>query len=222
MLQATPAPRSSRLQGAGGLFPGIDLGLDRAPGTDPATSYALRQRQDDPAGDDFLDRFQELLAFEGRLFPESHPFLQGQRHAGRRPLPLLASAPARQATARNSRRMSAPAALRASFLGFRSVGPMMTYRERSSSCVRKRETSRWRSWRCTWSAPTPKPTERLADLRRPELLRCGARADINRSRARRKRRPTAAIRRLTALIRAEPRPPRRRHQGYAVMAHLRS
>src|ERR1700716_3320733 len=46
------------------LFPGrIDLGLGRAPGTDPVTSYALRRRQEDPAGDDFLDRFQELIAF---------------------------------------------------------------------------------------------------------------------------------------------------------------
>src|SRR5471030_1903960 len=47
------------------LFPGrIDLGLGRAPGTDPATSYALRRRQDDPAADDFLERFQELILFE--------------------------------------------------------------------------------------------------------------------------------------------------------------
>src|SRR5256885_6751924 len=40
------------------LFPGrIDLGLGRAPGTDPITSYALRRRQD--AGeDDFLERLQ--------------------------------------------------------------------------------------------------------------------------------------------------------------------
>ncbi len=58
-----------------GLFPGrIDLGLGRAPGTDPVTSYALRRRQDDPAGDDFLERFQELLLFEQRGFPEGHPF----------------------------------------------------------------------------------------------------------------------------------------------------
>src|SRR6188474_628053 len=57
------------------LFPGrIDLGLGRAPGTDPVTSYALRRRQDDPGADDFLDRFQELIAFEQRLFPENHPF----------------------------------------------------------------------------------------------------------------------------------------------------
>src|SRR5512132_2862155 len=73
-----------------GLFPGrIDLGLGRAPGTDPATSYALRRRQDDPAGDDFLDRFQELLAFEGRLFPESHPFRKVQAMPADVPLPPL-------------------------------------------------------------------------------------------------------------------------------------
>jgi luciferase family oxidoreductase group 1 len=58
-----------------GLFPGrIDLGIGRAPGTDPVTSYALRRRQDDPAGDDFLERFQELLLFEQGGFPDSHPF----------------------------------------------------------------------------------------------------------------------------------------------------
>src|SRR5262245_55646177 len=58
-----------------GLFPGrIDLGLGRAPGTDPVTSYALRRRQDDPAADDFLERFQELLLFEQQGFPADHPF----------------------------------------------------------------------------------------------------------------------------------------------------
>jgi len=55
------------------LFPGrIDLGIGRAPGTDPVTSFALRRRQD--AGDDFLERFQELLLFERRGFPPGHPF----------------------------------------------------------------------------------------------------------------------------------------------------
>jgi luciferase family oxidoreductase group 1 len=57
------------------LHPGrIDLGLGRAPGTDPVTSFALRRRQDAREGDDFLERFQELLLFESRGFPESHPF----------------------------------------------------------------------------------------------------------------------------------------------------
>lgn len=57
------------------LFPGrIDLGLGRAPGTDPVTSYALRVRQDARPGDDFLERFQELLLLERGGFPENHPF----------------------------------------------------------------------------------------------------------------------------------------------------
>jgi luciferase family oxidoreductase group 1 len=57
------------------LFPGrIDLGLGRAPGTDQVTSYALRARQDSRQGDDFLERFQELLLLERNGFPEDHPF----------------------------------------------------------------------------------------------------------------------------------------------------
>ena len=70
-----PLAVAERFKVLEGLFPDrIDLGLGRAPGTDPATSYALRRRQDDPAGDDFLDRFRELLLFEQRGFPDDHPF----------------------------------------------------------------------------------------------------------------------------------------------------
>src|SRR5579862_5895262 len=51
------------------LFPGrIDLGIGRAPGTDPVTSYALRRRQDAGGDDDFLERFQELILFEREGF----------------------------------------------------------------------------------------------------------------------------------------------------------
>jgi luciferase family oxidoreductase group 1 len=57
------------------LFPGrIDLGLGRAPGTDPVTSYALRRRQDAGGDDDLLQRFQELVLFGSNGFPEGHPF----------------------------------------------------------------------------------------------------------------------------------------------------
>ncbi len=57
------------------LYPGrIDLGLGRAPGTDPATSYMLRWRQGISEKDDFLERFQELMLLETRGFPEGHPF----------------------------------------------------------------------------------------------------------------------------------------------------
>ena len=57
------------------LYPGrIDLGIGRAPGTDPATSYALRRRQGISEDDDFLERFQELLLMETHGYPQNHPF----------------------------------------------------------------------------------------------------------------------------------------------------
>src|SRR5262249_62277182 len=57
------------------LFPGrIDLGIGRAPGTDPVTSYALRRRQDAGSDDDFLERVQELLLLDSNAFPGGHPF----------------------------------------------------------------------------------------------------------------------------------------------------
>ena len=72
------------------LFPGrIDLGLGRAPGTDPVTSYALRARQDPREGDDFLERFQELLLLERRGFPENHPFRNVRAVPADVPLPPI-------------------------------------------------------------------------------------------------------------------------------------
>src|SRR5436189_4706381 len=57
------------------LFPGrIDLGIGRAPGTDPVTSLALRMRQQGSGDDDFLERLQELLLMETKGYPEGHPF----------------------------------------------------------------------------------------------------------------------------------------------------
>jgi luciferase family oxidoreductase group 1 len=52
------------------LHPGrIDLGLGRAPGTDPVTASVLRRGSaDDPDG-----RLAELLAFAYGAFPEGHP-----------------------------------------------------------------------------------------------------------------------------------------------------
>src|SRR4029078_11795226 len=56
------------------LFPGrYDLGLARAPGTDPATSYALRRRQGISDEDDFLERFNELMLLETRGFQTGTP-----------------------------------------------------------------------------------------------------------------------------------------------------
>jgi luciferase family oxidoreductase group 1 len=57
------------------LYPDrIDLGLGRAPGTDQVTWHALRRRQEVSPEDDFLQRFQELVAFEKGLYPADHPY----------------------------------------------------------------------------------------------------------------------------------------------------
>jgi luciferase family oxidoreductase group 1 len=53
------------------LFPGrIDLGLGRAPGTDPVAAAALRRSEDAEVN----RQLAELLAFERGDFPASHPF----------------------------------------------------------------------------------------------------------------------------------------------------
>ena len=57
------------------LHPGrVDLGIGRAPGTDPVTATALRRSQYELEADDFPQRFGELLAFSGDGFPEEHPY----------------------------------------------------------------------------------------------------------------------------------------------------
>jgi luciferase family oxidoreductase group 1 len=72
------------------LFPGrIDLGIGRAPGTDPITSVALRRRQDIRDDDDFLQRFQELMLIEARGFPEGHPFGKVRAMPADVPLPPI-------------------------------------------------------------------------------------------------------------------------------------
>lgn len=72
------------------LFPGrIDLGIGRAPGTDPVTSYALRRRQDIKEDDDFLERFQELILFETGGFPAGHPYRNVQAMPADVPLPPI-------------------------------------------------------------------------------------------------------------------------------------
>jgi luciferase family oxidoreductase group 1 len=56
------------------LHPGrVDLGIGRAPGTDPVTATVLRRSRDGESADDFPQQFSELLAFSGDGFPEGHP-----------------------------------------------------------------------------------------------------------------------------------------------------
>ncbi|HEY5428130.1 MAG TPA: LLM class flavin-dependent oxidoreductase [Solirubrobacteraceae bacterium] len=58
-----------------GLFPGrIDLGLGRAAGTDPLTTFALQRDRRQAAPDDFPEQLSELLAYFEDDLPEDHPF----------------------------------------------------------------------------------------------------------------------------------------------------
>jgi luciferase family oxidoreductase group 1 len=81
-----------------GLFPGrIDLGLGRAAGTDPLTTYALQRDRSQAAPDDFPEQLVELLGYLGDRLAPDHPFarlaktLPGRPH---KPEPwLLGSSP---------------------------------------------------------------------------------------------------------------------------------
>lgn len=71
------------------LHPGrIDLGIGRAPGTDPATASALRRNPESLSADDFPEQLGQLLAFLNGSFPEDHPYRRI------RAVPRGASAPA--------------------------------------------------------------------------------------------------------------------------------
>jgi luciferase family oxidoreductase group 1 len=58
-----------------GLFPGrIDLGLGRAAGTDPLTSFALQRDRRQAVADDFPQQLVELLGYLSGSLPPDHPF----------------------------------------------------------------------------------------------------------------------------------------------------
>ena len=57
------------------LHPGrIDLGIGRAPGTDPQTMFALQRDRRQAAPDDFPEQLAELLALLEDDLPADHPF----------------------------------------------------------------------------------------------------------------------------------------------------
>jgi luciferase family oxidoreductase group 1 len=81
-----------------GLYPGrIDLGLGRASGTDPLTTFALQRDRRQASPDDFPQQLAELLAYFSDTLPEDHPFRRLAGYLPGRPeLPvpwLLGSSP---------------------------------------------------------------------------------------------------------------------------------
>jgi luciferase family oxidoreductase group 1 len=80
------------------LYPDrIDLGIGRAAGTDPLTTFALQRDRRQAAPDDFPQQLAELLGYLEETLPEEHPFARlGHVLPGRPELPsvwLLGSSP---------------------------------------------------------------------------------------------------------------------------------
>lgn len=72
------------------LHPGrIDLGIGRAPGTDPATAAALRRSVDALSAEDFPQQLMDLLGFFTGEFPERHPYAQMTAMPGRGNMPSI-------------------------------------------------------------------------------------------------------------------------------------
>jgi luciferase family oxidoreductase group 1 len=112
------------------LYPGrIDLGLGRAPGTDPATSYMLRRRQGVSEEDDFLERFQELMLIENHGFPEGHPFAQVRAMPAEVALPPIFLLGSSDYSAQLAGQIGAAFAFAHHFANFDAVEAMRLYRD---------------------------------------------------------------------------------------------
>ena len=148
------------------LFPGrIDLGLGRAAGTDPLTTFALQRDRRQAAPDDFPQQLAELLAYFEDDLPEEHPF----RHLAATlpglpelPMPwLLGSSP-------QSAIWAGELGLRYAFADFinpQGSGIVATYRERFSAV---RDLKAPRIAVAVWAlvAPTDEEAEHLASSSR--------------------------------------------------------
>src|SRR5690349_9064441 len=122
------------------LFPGrIDLGLGRAPGTDPATSYALRRRQGISDEDDFLERFNELMMLETRAFPAGHPFHKVQAMPADVALPPIYLLGSSDYSAQLSGHIGAAFAFAHHFADFDAVDAMRIYHENFRPSISHKE-----------------------------------------------------------------------------------
>jgi luciferase family oxidoreductase group 1 len=80
-----------------GLFPGrLDLGIGRAAGTDPLTTFALQRDRRHASPDDFPEQLNELRGYLDNSLPADHPFARVAQLPGRPEAPdlwLLGSSP---------------------------------------------------------------------------------------------------------------------------------
>jgi len=112
------------------MLPGrVDLGIGRAPGTDPTTAIALRGSREALYADDFPKRLAELLAFGQDDLPPNHPFRSVTAHPADVPLPPVWLLGSSDYSAHLSARLGQGFAFAAHFSPDAPEGPMLAYRD---------------------------------------------------------------------------------------------
>jgi luciferase family oxidoreductase group 1 len=113
------------------LHPGrIDLGIGRAPGTDPWTAAALRRSYGPGRGADFLTHLRELLAFDGAGFEPDHPYAAVRVMPDDVRLPPIFLLGSSDTSARLAAELGMGFAFAGHFSSEPPEGPMRDYRDR--------------------------------------------------------------------------------------------
>jgi luciferase family oxidoreductase group 1 len=151
-----------------GLFPGrIDLGIGRAAGTDPLTTFALQRDRRQGAPDDFPEQLEELRGYLEHSLPSDHPFARVAKLPGDPETPeiwLLGSSPQSAIWAGE---LGLPYVF-ADFINSEGAHLAALYRERFTPTARLREP---RVMVATWAlcADTQEEAERLSTSSRMAL-----------------------------------------------------
>lgn len=108
------------------LFPGrIDLGIGRAPGTDPGAARALGRA----SGDAFPEKLAELMAFGRNQFPEGHPYRAVSAAPEDVPLPPIYLLGSSGFSAEMAAMLGVGYGFAAHFSDYPAVLPMRAYRD---------------------------------------------------------------------------------------------
>jgi luciferase family oxidoreductase group 1 len=143
------------------LYPGrIDLGIGRAPGTDPRTALALRRTREALEVDDFPEKLMELRAFGEGRFPAGHPFASVKALPEDVPLPPIVLLGSSGYSAQLSAKLGMAFGFAAHFSPEPPELPMRDYRERFTPGVLERPHAILTV--AVVCAPTDEEAERLA------------------------------------------------------------
>jgi luciferase family oxidoreductase group 1 len=113
------------------LHPGrIDLGIGRAPSTDPLTALALRRSRTAPVADDFLTQLAELMAWGDGSLPAGHPFAKVRAMPDDVQLPPIWLLGSTDYSAKLAAELGLGFAFAGHFSPDPAIGPMHLYRER--------------------------------------------------------------------------------------------